>query len=33
MTGVFGWKDTGSLGRRGRADEESMSMLELCLRM
>lgn len=39
-TGVFEWKDRGSLGRRGRGDEEralpSMPMLEcleLCLGM
>ena len=25
MTGVLEWKDTGSLGRTGRGDEEGMS--------
>ncbi|GAB0205517.1 hypothetical protein GRJ2_003017300 [Grus japonensis] len=27
MTGVLGWKDTGSLGRTGRADEERACVL------
>ena len=26
MTGVLGWKDTGSLGRTGRGDEERVTL-------